>query len=245
MVEEWCPIHLAGQALGLTSTLLRPHPLLWPFRGEERKLLTGVRVDRGRLEGDGGRPPPSRPIPGLCLPLWVLLSSHLMGSQDVGDSEHPARQGCSCPSSEDQGTRRRPGTRRGSRVVWGLSWLRGSGSMCLSAAQAKGPGLRDPQLLWALEPQDRPGGTGPGPKGWMQGPWDFPPGGTAGSLGAHPVVPTAADLQLFRAAVSANKPHSTAEHFINEQTLHLRGLRSRGSEAASSLTSSHSTSQGA
>ena len=129
--------------------------------------------------------------------------------------------------------------------VWGLSWLRGSGSMCLSAAQAKGPGLRDPQLLWALEPQDRPGGTGPGPKGWMQGPWDFPPGGTAGSLGAHPVVPTAADLQLFRAAVSANKPHSTAEHFINEQTLHLRGLRSRGSEAASSLTSSHSTSQGA
>ena len=108
----------------------------------------------------------------------------------------------------------------GARRVWGLSWLRGSGPMCLSAAQAEGPGL------WDL--RDPPWGTGPGPKAWMQGPWDVPPGGTACSLGAHPMVPTAADLQPFHAAASAKKPHSTAEHFINEQTLHLRGLRSRG-----------------
>ena len=45
--------------------------------------MTGVRMDRGQLEGAGGRPAPSRPIPGPCLPLWVLLPSHLTGSQDV------------------------------------------------------------------------------------------------------------------------------------------------------------------
>ena len=42
------------RALGRTSGLL-----LRLLRGEERKLLTGVWMDRDRLEGAGGRPPSS------------------------------------------------------------------------------------------------------------------------------------------------------------------------------------------
>ena len=41
------------------------------------------------------------------------------------------------------------------------------------------------------------------------------------------MVPTAADFQPLRAAVSVNKPRSTAELFINEHTLHLRPEESR------------------
>ena len=85
MVGEWSPVHLAGQALGLASGLLRPHPLLRLLRGEERRLLMGVWMDRDWLEGAGGRPPSSQPGPALCLHLWVLLSSHITGSEGLGD----------------------------------------------------------------------------------------------------------------------------------------------------------------
>ena len=96
----------------------------------------------------------------------------------------------------------------------------------------KGPRPEGPAA--ALDPQDRPGGAGPGPKGWTQGPWDFPsrvPGRTC--CGTHCRPPTVS------AAVWVNKAHSTAELFINEHMLHLGGLRSqrlRGCKQPNQLT---------
>ena len=209
-------------ALGLTSGLLRPHPLLRLLRGEERKLLTGcgwTGTGWKGLKGDPHLPGPAQRCACICGSFCLHVS--LVPRAWVTENTQPGRA-VPAPSSEDQGKRRHPGTRRGSR-----GWPRGSGSTLSSPPQAEGPCLRDPQLLWALDPQDRPGGTGPGPKGWTQGPWDFPPCGTACSLGGHPLVPTDADLQPFPAAVSVNKPHSAAELFINEHTLHLRPEESR------------------
>lgn len=120
MVEEWCSVHLAGPALGpgphISSAETSPPPPALQGRGEV--AADRVRTDRDRLEGDGGRPPPSRPIPALCLPLWVLLrcdDTSRVPRTWVTQNTQPSRA-VPARSSEDQGTRRRPGTRRGSRA---------------------------------------------------------------------------------------------------------------------------------